>query len=234
VNDPLFLAAIKLLAKKSRRIGSICNGAFILAACGLLDNFRAVTHWESCDELTQTYPQISVQPNQIFVNDRNRWTSAGVTAGIDMAIAMISHDIGRAGGLAIARSLVTYHVRPGGQSQFSDVLRLQLVDAQGRFEELHQWILNNLRKELRVEQLADRVSMSPRNFARLYRSHTGRTPAKAVEALRVEAARRLLEDGKLPINSVASRCGFGDDERMRRSFVRVLSVSPQDYRNRFR
>lgn len=233
MNDSCLLADIKQLANNSRRTGSICSGAFVLAACGLLDGRRAVTHWQYCDRLAATFPLIRVEANPIFINDENLWTSAGVTAGIDMTIKMISQDLGRSAGLSLARSLVTYLVRPGGQSQFSDVLALQSADTSGRFEELHQWILNNLTKDLLVEQLADHVSMSPRNFARAYLAHTGRTPAKAVEAFRVEAARRMLEDGMLSVSAVAIRCGFGDDERMRRSFLRLLEVSPQSYRNRF-
>ncbi len=231
--DLRFKAMVKRLALKSRRIGSICNGAFVLAACGLLDDYCAVTHWQYCEELQESYPQICVHRDPIYVNDGNRWTSAGVTAGVDMAIAMVSEDLGRSASLALAQALVTYHVRPGGQSQFSEILSLQSLDKTGRFDELHQWILNNLTKDLRVEQLAEQVLMSPRNFSRRYLEHTGKTPAKAVETLRVEAARQMLAEGTLPVMTVASRCGFGDDERMRRSFVRLLNVTPQDYKLRF-
>ncbi len=227
------LACVKRLATRSRRVGSICNGAFILAACGLLNGRRAVTHWESCDKLAASYPAIQVETDPIFLEDDHVWTSAGVTAGIDMAIAMIAEDLGRTAALTLARSLVTYLVRPGGQSQFSEALDLQTADGAGRFDILHEWMQNNLKQDLRIERLAAEAGMSSRNFSRAYLSHTGRTPAKAVEAMRVEAARRMLEEGNTSINIIAGRCGFGDVERMRRSFIRILSVSPQAYRSSF-
>ena len=232
MKDINLLTSIKKLELRSARVSSICSGAFVLAECGLLDGLRAVTHWEYCDKLAD-YPLVEVVPNAIFINDGNRWTSAGVTTGIDMAIAMISEDHGRATGLALAQSFVTYMVRPGGQSQFSKMLELQSEDSYGRFDKLHKWILNNLQKDLSIENLADYVSMSPRNFSRLYLAETGRTPAKAVEALRVEAARCMLVDKNLTLSVVAARCGFGEDERMRRSFMRHLKITPQSYRNRF-
>lgn len=232
-DDTRLLACVKRLATRSRRVGSICNGAFVLAACGLLNGRRAVTHWESCEKLATAYPAIEVEADPIFLNDGNVWTSAGVTAGIDMAIAMITEDLGRSAALRLARSLVTYFVRPGGQSQFSEALDLQTADGAGRFDKMHEWMQNNLKQDLRIERLAAKARMSPRNFARTYLSHTGRTPAKAVEAMRVEAARRMLEDEHISVKVIAARCGFGDDERMRRSFLRILSVSPQVYRSRF-
>jgi len=232
--DPLLRTRVNQLAIRARRVGSVCSGAFILAACGLLDGRRAVTHWESCRRLAEDFPSVSVEADPIFVKDDKFWTSAGVTAGIDMAIAMITEDLGRSAATSLARSLVTYHIRPGGQSQFSEALSLQSEDGNGRFDELHNWIINNLTEDLRVEQLAVRARMSSRNFARLYQSETGRTPAKAVEAMRVEAARRMLEDTNESLSVIARRSGFGDDERLRRSFVRLLNVPPGEYRNRFR
>jgi len=232
MQDDSFLKAIKRQAGKSRRVASICTGAFLLAECGLLDGYQAVTHWSHCDRLAE-YPLVNVDANKIYVNDRNLWTSAGVTAGIDMAIAMIAQDLGRTASLALAKSLVTYLVRPGGQSQFSQTLTMQFDDTTGRFDELHLWIEKNLRKELKVEQLANHVAMSPRNFTRSYLQATGMTPAKAVEKIRVDAACALLGNSGLTVATIATRCGFGDYERMRRSFDRRLKISPQQYRERF-
>ncbi|BBB27964.1 AraC family transcriptional regulator [Neptunomonas japonica JAMM 1380] len=228
------LASITELASKSKRIGSICSGAFVLAACGLLKGYRAVTHWESCEELGASYPDIKVEPEPIFINDRNVWTSAGVTAGLDMALAMVCDDLGRSAALYLARSLVTYVVRPGGQSQFSEALKVQTADGNGRFDSLHQWMRCNLDQDLRVSTLANQALMSARNFARLYVAETKQTPAKAVEAMRVEAARTMLENGKISIKVIAKQCGFGNEEGMRRSFVRLIKVTPSDYEKRFK
>ncbi|MEM8650394.1 MAG: GlxA family transcriptional regulator [Pseudomonadota bacterium] len=232
--DKKLLNMVSKLAGKSDRVGSVCTGAFILAACGLLDGKRAVTHWESCNRLCEHFPLVKVETDPIYIKQENVWTSAGVTAGLDMALAMIAEDLGRTNALNLARSLVSYMVRPGGQSQFSSFLDMQTTDISGRFETLHKWMAGNLEKDLSVEQLANKSGMSPRNFARAYVNHTGQTPAKAVEALRTENARRLLEDTDVPITSVAIQCGFMDDERMRRAFMRRLNVSPNDYRMRFR
>lgn len=221
------------LSHRACRIASVCTGAFVLAACGLLDGHRATTHWQSCEELSNDYPSIIVESDRIYVKDNSIWTSAGVTAGIDMALAMVSEDVGRSASLSLARELVSYLVRPGGQSQFSTPLNRQIADRTGRFESLHNWIANNLGKDLRVHVLADRVNMSPRNFARMYAQRTGQTPAKAVESMRTEAARQLLEVSNATVSEIAHQCGFGDDERMRRSFIRLLNVSPNDYRHRF-
>jgi len=231
--DQRLLAYVKQFASRVRRVGSICNGAFILAACGLLDGRSAVTHWQSCRKLAEAYPDVRVEEERIFVEDDKYWTSAGVTAGIDMAIAMITEDLGRSAAVSLARSLVTYHIRPGGQAQFSEALSLQSEDGTGRFDKLHNWMLRNLQEDLPVARLAEHARMSPRNFSRLYHAQTGRTPAKAVEAIRVEAARMMLEEGNGSLSVIARRCGFGDDERMRRSFVRLLNIPPGEYRNRF-
>ena len=232
--DTDLLAGINKLASRSKRVGSICSGAFVLAACGLLSCRRAVTHWESCEELSACYPDIKVEPEPIFINDNNTWTSAGVTAGLDMALAMIADDLGRSAALNLARSLVTYVARPGGQSQFSEALKTQIADKNGRFDNLHQWMRSNLDQDLRVSTLANQALMSARNFARLYVAETNKTPAKVVEAMRVEAARRLLESGKLPIKVIAKQCGFGNEEGMRRSFIRLIKVTPSDYEKRFK
>ncbi|MEX0285947.1 MAG: GlxA family transcriptional regulator [Paracoccaceae bacterium] len=224
---------VAILARTAMRVGSVCTGAHILAASGLLDGRRASTHWHSCDELTRTYPQVTVEPDQIFVKDGKVWTSAGVTAGIDMCLAMVAEDSGRKTALRLARALVVYMIRPGGQSQFSPALVGQLNDTSGRFEALHSWMQDNLHLDLRVTQMAEFAGMSERNFARAYREETGRTPAKAVEMFRLAAARDLLEETMMPVASIARKTGFGDDERLRRAMHRAIGVSPAEYRDRF-
>ncbi|GAB4519213.1 MAG: GlxA family transcriptional regulator [Roseibium sp.] len=231
--EPLVIEGVKKLAKTAERVASVCTGAFVLAACGLLDGRRAVTHWQSCAELSNARPGVSVETDPIYVRDGNVWTSAGVTAGIDLALALVAEDLGRPASLALARELVSYMVRPGGQSQFAAPLDRQILDGTGRFDGLHEWIETNVGRDLRVEVLAERANMSPRNFARVYRQQTGQTPAKAVEGIRVEVARQSLEESGQPVSAIARQCGFVDDERMRRSFLRLLNVSPSDYRQRF-
>ncbi|MEU9977790.1 helix-turn-helix domain-containing protein [Streptomyces sp. NPDC051014] len=216
-----------------RRLGSICTGAFVLADLGLLDGRRATTHWAFCRQLEREHPLVSVDPDAIFVTSDRIWTSAGVSAGIDMVLAMIESDLSRETALDVARAMVLFLKRPGGQSQFSVELRQQIQDVRGRFDDLHDWVRANLRGDLSVPALAGAAHMSPRNFARVYLRETGESPARAVEKLRLEAARRLLEATRDPVRVVASRTGFGDDERMRRAFVKALGVSPQDYRSRF-
>ena len=231
--DERLVTEVRRLAAVSTRVASICTGAFVLAAAGLLDHRRCVTHWESCAHLQDRFPQTRVDPNPIYVRDDNVWTSAGVTAGIDMALAMVADDYGRTSALTLARSLVAYMMRPGGQSQFSPVLDQQASDAGGRFEALHTWIIDNLASDLKVERLAEQANMSARNFARVYASETGTSPARAVERFRVEAACRLLEDTSLPVTTIADRCGFNDDERLRRAMTRAVALSPNDYRKHF-
>ncbi len=227
------IEAVRAIAERSARVASVCTGAFLLAASGLLEGRRAVTHWEYCTGFAAKYPDIRVETDPIFIKDGKIWTSAGVTAGIDLALAMVTEDLGKAPALSLARSLVAYMVRPGGQSQFSTTLNRQTADKSDRFEALHAWLLDNLDRDLRVEALAERSNMSPRNFSRLYAAQTGLTPAKAVEAMRLEAARRLLEETNFSVERIARLCGFGDDERMRRVFQRALNIPPQDYRRRF-
>ncbi|WP_436535688.1 GlxA family transcriptional regulator [Actinoplanes sp. HUAS TT8] len=218
---------------RPRRLGSICTGAFILAELGVLDGRPATTHWAYCRQLQSEHPAVEVDPDAIFVTAGRVWTSAGVSAGIDMALAMIEEDLGHEAALSVARTMVLFLKRPGGQSQFSVELRQQMRDVHGRFDELHDWIRANLGADLSVPALAGVARMSPRNFARVYLRETGESPARAVEKLRLAAARRRLEHTDDPVRVVARHTGFGDDERMRRAFVKALGVSPQDYRSRF-
>ncbi|HEY3147488.1 MAG TPA: GlxA family transcriptional regulator [Dongiaceae bacterium] len=228
--DARLVGWIKARAKGARRVASVCSGAFLLATAGLLDGRRAATHWSRCAEFGARFPKVRLEPDPIFVRDGNVWTSAGITAGIDLALALVEADLGHELALAVARQLVVFLKRPGGQSQFSATLALQQGDT--RFETLHAWIAENLRGDLSVGALANASGMSERSFVRHYRQATGMTPARAVEQIRVEAARHTLELG-LPVKRVAARCGFGSEETMRRSFQRLLGASPQAYRERF-
>jgi len=228
--DRRLIGWIKARAKIARRVASVCSGAFLLATAGLLDGRRAATHWSRCREFAERFPHVRLEPDPIFVQDGNVWTSAGITAGIDLALALVEADLGREIALAVARQLVVFLKRPGGQAQFSATLALQHGNA--RFEGLHAWIADNLNGDLSVAALAGASGMSERSFVRHYRLATGMTPARAVEQIRVEAARRTLELG-LPVKRVAARCGFGSEETMRRSFLRLLGASPRAYRERF-
>lgn len=219
-------------ARKSRRTASVCTGAFLLAATGLLDGKRAATHWRECAELARLYPAIHVESDPIFVQDGDVWSSAGITAGIDLTLALVEQDLGRSHALAVARQLVMFLKRPGGQAQFSATLALQ--ESEDRFGALHRWMGAHLAGDLSLPTLAQKAGMSERGFSRHYRQATGLTPARAVERLRVEAARRLLSDSRQPVKRIAERCGFGSEETLRRSFLRLLAATPQDYRARFR
>ena len=232
--DVTLMEWISEVLPRARRVASVCLGAFALAWTGALDGKRAATHWRYCPRLADGFPKIRVEPNAIFVKDGRVWTSAGVSAGIDLALAMIEEDFGHTTALDIARRLVVFLKRPGGQSQFSTVLAAQASDVEGRFSALHAWIIENIAGDLKVETLAEKAGMSPRTFARAYASRTGMTPASGVEALRVETARLLLESSEIRgVVDVARRAGFGDDERMRRAFIRHLGISPSEYRSRF-
>ena len=208
----------------------MCTGAILLAASGLLDGRRAATHWSFCADLARRFPAVRVEPDPIFIQDGPAWTSAGVTAGIDLALALVEEDLGRTVALAVARYLVVFLKRPGGQAQFSAMLDLQGAE---RFEALHSWIGTHLTHDLSSPVLARQAGMSGRSFSRHYAAATGQSPARAVEQLRVEAARTLLADTPVAVKRIAQSCGFGSEETMRRSFVRLLAVTPQDYRARF-
>jgi transcriptional regulator GlxA family with amidase domain len=229
--DAVQVAWVRERAARARRVASVCTGAFLLAAAGLLDKRRAVTHWAHCDLLRERFPDVRVDPAPIFIRDGAVWTSAGVTAGIDLALALVEDDLGRALALNVARELVVFLKRPGGQAQFSATLSLQ--KAGDRFGELHAWIAENMALDLSIATLAERAGMSERSFVRHYRAQTGVTPARAINQSRLEAARRLLGDTAFPIKRVAARCGFGSEETMRRSFLRSTGVTPQAYRERF-
>lgn len=215
----------------AQRVASVCTGAFILALAGLLEGRRAVTHWEDCELLQRRFPSIDVDPNSIFTQDDHIWTSAGVSSGIDMALAMIEQDYGHELALIVARRQVVFLKRPGGQSQFSTALQGQSVV--GTLGPLLKWIAENPAADLRAEVLAERANMSLRNFYRAFDAATGGSPAEWVEATRTEVAKRLLEQTTHNVDQIAVKAGFGTYERMRRTFARRVGVTPGDYRERF-
>jgi transcriptional regulator GlxA family with amidase domain len=231
--DRKLVAAVAKLACRSRRVASVCTGAFVLAEAGLLREKRATTHWLACDRLAQTYPDVEVDADRIFVRDGDVWTSAGVTAGMDLALALVADDLGQDVAREVARRLVMYVQRPGGQAQFSAQLSAQRA-ARDPLRELQGWIGEHPTDHHAVERLAARVAMSPRHFARVFRAEVGCTPAAYVEQVRVEVARRLLETTSLPVEEVAATAGFGTAETLRRAFSRRVGASPTDYRDRFR
>jgi transcriptional regulator GlxA family with amidase domain len=226
-----FLRWLRSTGARARRVGSICTGAFLLAAAGLLDGRRAVTHWDWCGRLSAQFPKVTVDPEPIFIKDGNVYTSAGVTAGLDLALALVEEDLGPAAALKIARDLVMFVRRPGGQSQFSTVLSAQ-ISARRPIEDLHGWILDHLTGDLSVEALAHQCRMSPRHFARVFTAEKGITPARFVEQVRVEAAKLLLDSSDYGLKEAAERSGFGSADSMRRSFrrsgadARVRGVPP--------
>jgi transcriptional regulator GlxA family with amidase domain len=219
---------LRAQASRARRVTSVCSGAYLLAEAGLLDGRRATTHWIRSEDFVRRYPQIRLEPDRIFVRDGPVWTSAGITAGIDLALALIEEDLGEAVARRTAQRLVVHHRRPGGQSQFSALL--EMGGAHGRFGALMDWVRERLHEALSVERLADQAAMSPRHFARAFAAETGVTPAKAVERLRLEAARIRVETTREPIDRVAERTGFRDPERMRRAFLRAFGQPPQALR----
>ena len=229
--DPALQDWVRTMAPKVRRLASVCTGAFLLAESGLLDGRRATSHWDYCDWLARDYPAVTVEADRIFVRDGSISTSGGITSGIDMALSMVEEDWGSELALLVARYLVVFLKRPGGQSQFSAYLTSEATHPD--LKELQAWIVLHLTEDLRVEALAERMCMSPRNFARFFLTETGMTPAKFVEMARMDAARHYLGSTMLSIEVVADKSGFGDPERMRRAFIRQLGVNPQSYRERF-
>jgi transcriptional regulator GlxA family with amidase domain len=231
--DQGLVSQVRQLADRSFRVCSVCSGALVLAAAGLLDGRRAVTHWEDCDHLALQYPAVKVEIDPIYVQDGNVWTSAGITAGIDMALAIVENDLGKPAAIEMARSLVAPLVRSGGQSQYSPELDRQARDTKGRFAHLHEWIVENIQQKISVDDLAKECGMSSRNFSRQYTETMGSSPAKAVEIIRVDMAREFLAETDNSIKTVAAKCGFRDDERMRRAFLRQISATPTQYRSHF-
>jgi transcriptional regulator GlxA family with amidase domain len=223
---------LRAVAPSTRRVTSVCTGAFVLAAAGLLDGRRATTHWASAARLARQYPAVEVDPEPIYVHDGPVWTSAGVTAGMDLALALVEEDLDREAALTIARHLVLFLRRPGNQSQFSATLAAQQPEREP-LREVQRYVVEHVADDLSVEALAEQAHMSPRNFARAFAAETGITPGRYVERVRLEAARRALEDTSQPIAAVATACGFGAPETMRRAFLRALGVAPAEYRRRY-
>jgi len=232
--DPSLVKCARSMAPRVRRVASICTGAFILAAAGLLHQRRVTTHWMYSDVLAAQYPTTEVDSSLIFARDGNIYSSGGITAGIDLALALVEEDLGREIALAVARTVVVFPRRPGGQSQFSAYVKYRDEGKRPEIQQLLTWILGHPGENLSVQALADRMGMSPRNFARLFHSETGDTPAQFAERARADAARCKLEQTVLPVEIIAKECGFGNAERMRRTFQRLFDVSPHDYRARFR
>jgi transcriptional regulator GlxA family with amidase domain len=231
--DPELVEWVRRAAPRSRRVASVCSGAFVLAAAGVLDGRRATTHWNSCARLARAYPLVTVEPDPIFVEDGNVWTSAGVTAGMDLALALVEADLGREVALITARFLVLFVQRSGGQAQFSAQLGAQLAEREP-LRELQMSIAEHPEGDYRVERLASSVAMSPRHFARVFRAEVGCSPATYVERTRIEVAQRMLETTSLPVDGIARAAGFGTVETMRRAFGRRVGASPTEYRDRFR
>ena len=225
---PDTVALLRSHAGVFRRTASVCTGAFLLASAGILDERRATTHWRFAGALQNRFPRVRVDADRIFIKDGQIWTSAGVTAGVDLALALVEEDCGPEIAKAIARDLVVYYRRPGGQSQFSSLLELE--PASSRIKAALSFARAHIAEPLPVERLADAACVSPRQFGRLFVSETGETPARVIERLRVETARHRVEDGMEPLDRVAREAGFGDTERMRRSFVRIHGQTPQAIR----
>ncbi|HEX7760692.1 MAG TPA: GlxA family transcriptional regulator [Caulobacteraceae bacterium] len=226
--DPVLLTYVRQAALHARRVTSVCSGAYVLAAAGLLDGRRATTHWARSTDFARRFPAVRLEPDRIFVQDGCVWTSAGITAGIDLALALIAEDLGEAVARQTAQHLVVYHRRPGGQSQFSALLDLERPE--GRCGKVLDWAREHLTEPLTVEQLADVAAMSARNFARAFAAETGVTPAKAIERLRLDAARARLDAGADSVDQIARQTGFGDSDRMRRAFLRAFGQPPQVFR----
>ncbi len=231
-HDETLLAELRRVADRSTRVTSVCTGALLLAAAGLLDGYAATTHWSAADQLAERHPRVAVHGDRIYVQDRDRWTSAGVTAGIDLALALIEADHGPDLAREVAAWLVVFVRRPGGQSQFSAQLRARPA-RRHELAELQRWLPDHLTEDLRIPALAARCGMSERTFVRSFRAETGATPAAYIEALRVEAARRLLESSDLTVAAIAGAVGLGRPERLHRAVRRQLDTTPDRYRQHF-
>ncbi len=231
--DPAFIAWVREAAGRSRRVASICTGAFVLAEAGLLNGRRAVTHWSFCERLAKEYPEVKVMPDPIYLRDGSIYTTAGITAGIDLSLALVEEDHGHQVALKIARQLVMFLVRPGGQAQYSHMLSHQAGDSQP-LRELQVWMLEHLRENLTVESLAERVGMSARHFTRVCLRETGMNPGQFVDRMRVEAAQQRIDGSAHGLKEIADAVGFRSDDAMRRAFVRVLGVTAAEYASRFR
>ncbi|MNJ31437.1 GlxA family transcriptional regulator [Pseudomonas alkylphenolica] len=230
--NPALQAWLRQQAKSVRRIGSVCSGAFVLAAAGLLDGRHVTTHWNSSAKLAKDHPQTRVDPDSIYIKDGNLYTSAGVTAGMDLALALIEEDHGRELALSVAREMVMFFKRPGGQSQFSAQLAAQTAE-RSVIREVQDYILGHLKADLSVPTLAARAGMSERNFARTFKAEAGSTPAQFVEMARIDAARRLIEESEVSLKRLADTVGYANTDGFRRAFMRRLGVGPSDYRKRF-
>src|SRR5580700_4035406 len=231
--DPNFIAWIAKAGTQARRVASICTGAFLLAEAGLLNGKQAVTHWTFCDRLAREYPKVAVRPEPIFLRDGSIYTSAGITAGIDLSLTLVEEDHGHETALRIARFLVMFLVRPGGQAQYSHMLSHQAVTSQP-LRELQVWMLQHLREPLTVESLAERLGMSARHFTRVCLRETGMNPGQFVDRMRVEAAQQIIDSSARGLKQVADTCGFKSADTMRRSFLRVLGVTAAEYASRFK
>jgi transcriptional regulator GlxA family with amidase domain len=232
VVDEAFVAQVRRLAGRARRVASVCSGAFVLAQAGLLDGRTATTHWSVCDRLAEAFPAVTVDPDPIFVRDGHVYTSAGVTSGMDLALALVEDDHGRDLALRVARQLVLFLRRPANQSQFSAQLAAQMAERDG-LRDAQRFVLDHPERDCSVGALARLAAMSERHFARCFTEEVGVTPARYVERVRVETARRLLEDTDEGVEAIAAAAGFGTAETMRRTFLRVLRTSPTGYRERF-
>jgi transcriptional regulator GlxA family with amidase domain len=233
VYDSHFVEWIREAAGRSRRVASICTGTFLLAAAGLLDGKRAVTHWDFCDRLAREFPKVIVCPDPIYLRDGSIYTSAGITAGIDLTLALVEEDHGHQAALTVARQLVMFLVRPGGQAQYSHMLSRQAVTSEP-LRELQVWMLENLKEDLTVERLAERIGMSARHFSRVCLRETNMNPGQFVDRMRVEAARQMIDSSSMGLKEIADACGFNSADSMRRTFLRVIGVTAGDYTMRFK
>lgn len=232
LRDETLIRFIRQASKKARRVASVCSGSFLLAQAGLLDGRRATTHWRSLDTLAKYFPKITVERDALYVRDGKFSSSAGVTAGMDLSLALVGEDCGQRVALEVARDKVLFMIRSGRQSQFSTHLMLEKAENHS-LQGVMKWALDNLHADLTVEVMAGRAAMSPRNFARAFAREIGATPARFIEQARIDAARRKLEDGRAAVDVIATDCGFGNSERMRRAFHRHMGLSPHAYRERF-